>query len=154
MNTIYLRRRNKICLPAPLGRGESLPLHYVATALKNIEVLGYGFSEELIDACRQLSLEQLVAFYAEELVPTLKALKGAHQTHQPMYPNFPKQVMDLSKAQLYLNAIIHYWSGGKLFPVSEHKERFPLLDNVALTQIGLGTLAEFEGLFQGETVEV
>lgn len=147
MNTIYLRRRNKVLLPPPAGEGELLPLHYVATALKNIEALGYSFSEPLIEACRLLSLEQLVSFYAEDLVPTLKALKGAHQVHQPMYPNFPKQVMELSKAQLYLNAIVHYWSGGKLFPVSEHKERFPLLDNVTLTQIELGTISEFEGLF-------
>ena len=37
MNTIYLRRRNKVLLPPPAGEGELLPLHYVATALKNID---------------------------------------------------------------------------------------------------------------------
>ncbi len=33
---------------------------------------------------------------------------GAHIQFTPMYPNFPQQMMDLSDADLYINAVIHY----------------------------------------------
>ncbi|MCW3062153.1 MAG: hypothetical protein JWQ02_3974, partial [Capsulimonas sp.] len=57
-NSIYLRRRGKICLDAPLGDG-LLPSNYIAAMSKNLESLGYGLSERLIDALRALSLDQL-----------------------------------------------------------------------------------------------
>jgi hypothetical protein len=97
-------------------------------------------------ACRALSLEQLTNLY-QELTADLKKLKGAHRDFQPMYPNFPKQVMEMSRVELYVNAIVHYWTDGKLFPASEVKERFPLLDNTDLKPIDLGTEADFASLF-------
>ena len=45
----------------------------------------------------------------EQVVPVLKKMTGAHRTFRPMYPNFPKQVMEASDLELYLNAITHYW---------------------------------------------
>jgi hypothetical protein len=149
-NALYLRRRSKIVLPesesSSPGGDALLPLSYVATAMKNIEALGYGFAPSLIDACRTLSLSQLVTLY-QELVTDLKKLRGAHHTFQPMYPNFPSQVAEMSWCELYINALLHYWTAGRQLPTSEVKERFPLLDNVELTMIDLGSVEEFERLF-------
>jgi hypothetical protein len=146
-NLIYLRRRSKIVLP-PSDRqnGELLPAAYIATALKNLEALGYVFSLDLITACRTLTPEQFVVLY-QELVTDLKARKGADHEFAPMYPNFPEQVMQMGEGELYFNAIIHYWTDGRFLPHTEVKERFPLLDEVELSPIDLGTVAEFEGLF-------
>src|SRR5438309_39317 len=110
-NTIYLRRRGRILLPSAMGAAP-LQLQYVASAARNLETLGYGFSTEIVEACRLLSLEQLVAVYGE-LVEDLKHRKGAHQVFRPMYPNFPAQVMETSEVELYINAIIHYWTDGR-----------------------------------------
>ncbi|MBC8141185.1 MAG: TerD family protein [Armatimonadetes bacterium] len=145
-NKIYLRRRYKVALPPTENTGEPLPVATVAAMLKNLEALGYGMSETLIAACRALSLDQLTVLYAE-IVGELRSGKGADKAFNPMYPNFPKQVMEMSRAQLYINAMVHYWSAGKLFPVSERKERFPLLDNTDLREIDLGSQADFETLF-------
>lgn len=144
-NTIYLRRRNRIAVPAA-AYDTLLPENYVASVARNLETLGYGFSEALIAACRALSLNQLTLLY-QELIVDLKKSKGAHKTFKPMYPNFPAQVMEMSEARLYFNALVHYWSGGKLFPATEVKERLPLLDSVTLQQIDIGTTADFETLF-------
>jgi hypothetical protein len=144
-NSIYLRRRSKIALPSPSGN-ELLPENYVASVAKNLETLGFGFSEDLMAACRALSLDQLTVLY-QDLVADLKKSKGAHQTFKPMYPNFPTQVMDMSEVRLYFNALVHYWSGGRLFPVTEARERLPLLDNVEMQQIDLGATEDFEALF-------
>jgi len=143
-NSIYLRRRSKIMLPRDSG-GE-VPPNYVASVMKNVEALGFTFSEPLTRACQNLTLEQLTALY-HGLIPDLQRAKGAHRKFKPMYPNFPAQVMAMVEGQLYLNAIVHYLSGGKLFPRTEMKERMPLLDDVTLQVIDLGTEAEFEGLF-------
>ena len=123
-----------------------MPPNYVASVMKNVEALGFTFSEPLTRACQELSLEQLTALY-HALIPDLQRAKGAHRKFKPMYPNFPAQVMAMVEGQLYLNAIVHYLSGGKLFPRTEAKERMPLLDDVTLQVIDLGTEAEFEGLF-------
>ena len=144
-NSIYLRRRGKICLDAPLG-DELLPSNIIAAMSKNLEALGYGLSERLIDALRALSRDQLTQLY-QELIADLRKSKGADHAFQPMYPNFPTQVMEMSAGELYLNAIVHYWSRGRLLPLSEIKERFPLLDNVQLQMIDLGDEGEFERLF-------
>ena len=143
-NALYLRRRNKICLPAPEGISP-LPDQYLASLLKNIEGLGFTFSRILIEACQRLTLEQLSLVYVR-LVSDLQEAVGDKRPHKPMYPNFPTQVMEISRGQLYLNAILHYVTSGRHLPVTEAKERLPILDNVNLKVIELGTLEEFEGL--------
>lgn len=114
--------------------------------LKNIEALGFTFSEQLIQACRELSLQQLTALY-REVIDALRQAKGAHHIHKPMYPNFPEQVMAMDEVDLYINAIVHYLTDGRYLPASERKERMPLLDEVELQVIELGTQEEFERLF-------
>lgn len=144
-NAIFLRRRSKILLTPGEGH-DLLPRTYIATMLKNLEALGFTFSEPLIEACRTLSLEQLTALY-RELQDALQRAKGAHQIHQPMYPNFPEQVMEMSRCELYINAILHYLTDGRYLPQTEREARLPLLDVVDLQVIDLGFQEEFEQLF-------
>ncbi|HKF54627.1 MAG TPA: TerD family protein [Blastocatellia bacterium] len=140
-----MRRRSKILLPEsePAGR---LSANVVATMVNNLAGWGYSFSKELIEACQALSMGQLTALYGE-LDALFSQAKGGHRKHQPLYPNFPQQVMEMSDAELFINAILHYWTAGQYFPETEVKKRFPLLDNVSLTQVGLGNSAEFDKLF-------
>jgi hypothetical protein len=145
-NSIYLRRRSKIALLSISS--ETLPLNYVAAMAKNLESLGYGLSPALIEACRFLTLEQLAGLY-RFLMQELRKSKGAHQKFEPMYPNFPEEVMDMSLCELYVNALIHYWTDGQYLPRTEKKVRFPLLDEVELKLIDLGSEEEFERLFVG-----
>lgn len=142
--SLYLRRRNKVLVFA--NAKDTVPLNYVTTMVKNLEPLGYTFTQELMEACTKLSMDELVSFNAE-LVSVLKQFKGAHRTHKPMYPNFPTQVMEMSDCELYVNAICHYWTGGAWMPPSEVKVRFPLLDKIELRQIGLGDIKDFQSLF-------
>lgn len=136
-NSILLKRNLKVLVQ----NGDSqLPAVYLATALKNIESLGFTFSDTLIEKVKTLSPDAFVAFY-QETVATLKEMVGAHVTFAPMYPNFPSQVMEMSDAEIYINAIIHYVT--LLLPQTEAKERFPLLDRVDLKTIDLGSEEEF-----------
>ena len=143
-NSIYLRRRSRIVLPE--GAGADLPLSYAVSVARNLEALGFTLSEPLIRACQTLSLEQLTALY-RQLVTDLRAARGAHRAFRPMYPDFPQQVMAMGESELYLNALVHYVTGGKWLPPARPKLRLPLRDKAEPKVIELGTREEFEGLF-------
>lgn len=145
-NEIYLRRKNLVMVDAGTN---SLPKEFAATALKNFEALGYIFSAELFNTLLTLSEEDFVDFY-KKTARILKKSKGAHVVHKPMYPNFPKQVMEASYAELYINAILHYLGdlvGTRIMPDYEKEERFPLIENTELTVIGLGDVDDFREIF-------
>jgi len=77
--------------------------------------LGYIMSEDLLNAVKSLSEDAAEALY-NELIPVLKEMKGADKKYVPLYPNFPQQVMEMEDAELYRNAILHYWSNGTWKP--------------------------------------
>lgn len=146
MNTIYLRRKNKVILDAG---DETVSLRHLATLLKNLENLGYTLSEELLERVSTLSTKGLVKFYSRT-VEDLKVMVGDHVKHKPMYPNFPKQVMEMDEAELYFNAMVHYFGsfiGVRLMPKTNVEKREILSEDIKLKVINLGTREEFNSIF-------
>lgn len=148
-NTIYLRRANKLIIESSESEGQrQLSKTILATALKNVEALGYTFSNELIQAVKQLSKEQFEALYTQ-LIHDLKIMLGAHVAYKPMYPGFPLQVMEENEADLYLNAIIYYLTHVTAEHLDQSSvERPPLLEHKKLKVIGLGTKQAFQTLIR------
>lgn len=141
LHSVYLRRRRKIVLAEGTDR---LPVTYVATLLKNLERLGCTCSPRLLARLQTLSERELAITYGA-LVAGLRELKGAHVAWEPMYPNFPQQVMDASDAELYLNALMHYlgdWVGARILPIHAVTDRPPLVEAVKLEVIDLGDVDE------------
>ena len=103
---IYLSKRRRIIVQANGNQISSRAA--VATFNRNLNSLGFTCSQELTSALSSLGDEALGNLY-KEVVPILQGMTGAHQTFRPMYPNFPKQVMEASELELYLNALTHYW---------------------------------------------
>ncbi len=143
-NEILLRRKNKIIVKS--GNELASKSGYIATIMRNIESLGFTFSEELIDALNTLSKGSLNNFYLE-LVPILKNMVGADVVYKPMYPNFPDSVMKADKAELYLNSIIHYLTYGTVYPAQDKEERLPLFERTDARVIGLGTDDDLKEIF-------
>lgn len=144
MNEILLRRKNKVVMER--GNEVNPNSQYVATIMKNIEALGYTFSKELFEVLQTLSRDDLQKFYLE-LVPILKKLVGADVVYKPMYPNFPESVMEADYVDLFINAIIHYWSDGVLYPNEKREERLPLFDVTKVKTIDLGTFEDLYDIF-------
>lgn len=143
---MYLHRRNKVVIPKVNKCSDIVPKAYIATAMKNLEVYGYIFSDELVLALQSVTTQGFIEWY-NELQSNIVKLVGKKGSMIPMYPNFPQQVMEMDEVELYLNAIIHYLSLGTLLPDYEVKERFPLIDNPVLTVIGLGSIEDFNTIF-------
>lgn len=144
MNEILLRRKNKVI--AEKGSAAEPDNQYIVTIMKNVEVLGYTFSKELFEVLQTLSRDELQKFYLE-LIPILKKLVGADVTYRPMYPDFPESVMEADDVDLFINAIIHYWSGGILYPNEEKNERLPLFEETKVKVIDLGTEEDLHDIF-------
>ncbi|WP_425615741.1 TerD family protein [Anatilimnocola sp. NA78] len=141
MNSVFLRRARKVYVPE--GCAQWTDAH-IGAFQKNVESLGFVCSPTLLDRVRTLPLEQLESFY-EELIKALQQLVGAHQVFEPFYPNFPRQVMEMAEAELYLNATCHYATNLKL--TFEREPRQPLQEATERRLIELGTPEEFERIF-------
>lgn len=144
MNEILLRRKNKVIVER--GSEVNPNNQYIATIMKNIEALGYTFSKELFEVLQTLSREDLQKFYLK-LVSVLKKLVGADVVYKPMYPNFPESVMEANYIDLFISAIVHYWSDGTLYPNEKREERLPLFDLTKVKIIDLGTVEDLYSIF-------
>lgn len=145
---IYLIKRNKIVLNGAATNNNEAQADnaYISTILKNLEAYGYTCSQKLIDLLKEQSNKFLVDWY-KNFISEIKDLVGSKKNLCPMYPNFPTQVMEADKVELYINAIIHYLSLGTILPEYEVKERFPLIDNTSLKVIDLGNEEDFRNIF-------
>ena len=152
-NQVYLEKRMSVVLPKGSPKHDNKAL--VATIGQNFQAIGYAFSPQLFKALSHLNEGEITAFYLETL-PVLKKMRGAHRSFNPMYPNFPKQVMDMSNFELYWNAMVHYWSfwmkdlgltDETWLPQYEKEERMALTEPVKYDMIRLGTEKDFESIF-------
>jgi hypothetical protein len=99
--------------------------------------------------------EEGAAAFHEEAWPVLREMRGAHRAFRPFYPNFPRQVITASDAELYLNALRHYWSAAlkdagvvaeTWVPKTRKKDRPPLEEEVRYDIVDLGTEDDFGGI--------
>ncbi|HWD38790.1 MAG TPA: TerD family protein [Fimbriimonas sp.] len=144
-HSLYIRRRGKVLPPEP-DRPDIQDIAAAATLSKNLQCLGYALSLDLLHACSRLSLSQLEQLQGE-LVAALSKMLGAHRKFKPMYVDFPRQVMEASDSELYVNALRHYWTSGRLLPSQPKRPRLRLFEPTNLKYLDLGTIEEFEGLF-------
>ncbi|MBN70672.1 MAG: cytoplasmic protein [Gimesia sp.] len=150
---IYLAKCRKVILSG--GRGGATSAE-IATVAKNLQALGYGLSQSVLEQLATLSSQEVTNWY-QEILPVLQRMVGAHREFKPMYPNFPRQVMEASHAELYLNALVHYYGfmlsdmlGDPDFVLLPHYERTirPQLDELhQLRWIELGAEDDFNQLF-------
>ena len=141
MNTILLRRSNKFLLTGKRGTTSAA---VIATFNKNIQDLGYTLSPTAVSALKKTDTSVVL----KEVISTLKELRGV-KNYRPMYPNFPAQVMEADEAELYLNAIFHYFSfvvadaleDSSIIWLPKYKKdaREPLDEKVKLTVLDIGT---------------
>lgn len=143
-NEIFLKRKNKLFIDK--GNNTEYNEQYIITFLKNIESLGYTFSKNIVDILKTKSIDEINKIYIDTLL-VIRKMIGANVKYKPMYPNFPLQVMEMEYTELYLNAMIHYWSDGIILPKYKKDKRMPLFDTNKVKVIELGTEEEFYNIF-------
>lgn len=149
INEMLLRRKNKVNLPKcsvehEAGRAEKA---MVVSIVKNVESLGFTFDKELFENLLTYPKNEIEMFYTD-FIAKLKPLVGADKEYNPMYPNFPSQVAEASDAELFINAILHYWTFGEWMPEYEKDERMPLFDETKLTILTVGNTNDILDIFK------
>ena len=88
---------------------------------------GYMLNDEAFEAMMKASTSDVIALHAT-LIKHLKDVLGVG-AFRPFYINFPTQVMEMSAADLFWNAMVHYWSRGTWEPEQELKARGVAFEN-------------------------
>jgi hypothetical protein len=121
--------------------------HQMAASLQaELMNLGFMLDREAFDAV-SISRPEWITAYFNEVIPDLRKRLGSDRNYTPFYRNFPTQVMEMSSLQLFLNAIIHYWSNGTWEPAQNVTAREFKYENTEFKTIKLATVEQFDALF-------
>ncbi len=142
LGALYLRRRRKVALPEAGSQPPSLQLQ--ASLQRELEQVGYALSQDVLDRVTSWDTATIAAF-RQRLLADMRATLGAHRELRPFYRNFPDEVMELSEAQRYVNARIHYWTLTR--PGGDPDPRPPATNVPRPRLIELGSSADRDGIF-------
>jgi len=143
-NTAFMfRRTRKVLVPMRRAAGKNAAL--VASFDANLRRLGFALDADAVKALLDVPASDFGGI-ANDVIAEAKRIKGVKR-YSPMYPNFPKQVMEASDAELYLNAIMHYYGdmvGLRILPVYEKAERPELdFDESRFKKVGVAYQQDF-----------
>jgi len=147
MNKTYisLRYGNGLVMP-----GNKFPClesgPHAASFQAELMQYGYIMTDELYSVVSKEHPE-VIAMLANKVLPVVAKLKGADVAYTPMYPNFPKQVMDMSHFELFINAITHYWTFGEWKPDYDKLPREFNFEFSEFIKIGRLSQDDFKGIF-------
>ncbi|ORY37514.1 hypothetical protein LY90DRAFT_459345 [Neocallimastix californiae] len=114
---------------------------------ENLGNLGYSMDEKMFRIVSTLNIKDIEELN-NEIIPKLKNMIGNNVEYKPLYPNFPSQVINMKNIVLYLNAIVHYWSGGKYIPYTEVEEREKTNIEVQYKNISVGKIEDIHELMR------
>lgn len=143
-NETTIRRINKVYLPSTENPkvDEQLIASFVGNAFK----LGYTVNAEVYHKL----LHSTDSLTLVSILETLKKTRGAQYKYNPMYPNFPHQVIEASDVELMINSLMHYFGdyiGVRIMPdyMKEARHELEQFDEVEV--LGLATAEDLESLF-------
>jgi hypothetical protein len=110
-------------------------LTIVMTVQAELMKLGFMLSDTAIQTLNLFGTTDDVVKFYESVVPYIKEMIGAKKNYKPFYVNFPQQVMEMSDVELFFNAVLHYWSGGKWEPAQELKARGIKFEKTTFTML-------------------
>lgn len=129
-----------------ISEGVDLGTPQGTTFVAEMMSLGFIPSECLHSVLCGLSEQELVDLSSNTL-PVLREKKGAHVKHKPMYPNFPQQVMEASHVELFITALVHYWTGGAWKPDHVELPRELAFENVKYIELDVATENDLAKVF-------
>lgn len=113
------------------------------------ELMHYGFMLDQ-DALKQLGYSDAsdIKEFHKEVIDYLKLMTGGQREYRPIYEGFPKQVMDMTEYELWLNQLIGYWSGGSFTPTPWTETKPTAFEHVSYKMISAGTEEDFLNIFK------
>lgn len=78
----------------------------------NHQLMTYGFmlDQSAFEMVKSADSADIIDFH-NEVIDWLKDITGGKRNFRSLYGNFPNDVMSMTESELWLNQIIHYWTG-------------------------------------------
>lgn len=143
---IAFKYKNAFQIDAQSGTPSQTKEQVMLSMIANMMTYGFILSKEATEVIQTLSVTDIVTLN-NEFIPILQKAKGAHVTHKPMYNNFPQEVMSMTHLELFMNAIVHYWSLGHWMPDSPTIARNFAFEHTKFQEIGVINDTEFNEIF-------
>lgn len=102
--------------------------------------------DECAFSCLPFLTDEDVIRYHDEVIAYLKYIKG-DGNYRPLYDGFPQQVMEMSDAELFWNAIRHYWSNGEWVPNAYTKAKPTAFEHPSYKVLSPCSEGEFNRIF-------
>ena len=101
------------------------------------------------DAFKELSKADLsfIEQFNNEIMPYLKEVMGGNRAFTPLYKNFPEEVMCKSDFELFVNAILHYWSNGTWEPSTVTYEKPIKFEKIKYNMVKFASAERFSQIF-------
>lgn len=129
-----------------LTKGDSL--NFSQAHMLNHELMNFGYvlSKEAFEVVESQTSEKIQEIY-NDLISGIRDIVG-EDGHEAIYTNFPQAVLQKTHFELYLNAILHYWSWGEWRPSESSEMRKQLMiEPVKFKEIGLMDMDDFNNIF-------
>ena len=107
--------------------------------------LGVMLDERALSLLSDMTEEDIIRYH-DEVIGYLKYIKG-DGNYRPLYYGFPQQVMEMSEAELFWNAIRHYWSNGEWVPNAYTKAKPTAFEHPSYKVLRPCSEAEFNRIF-------
>lgn len=124
---------------------EASGMAIVYTVQAELMQLGVMLDERAL-SCLSLLTDEDIIRYHDEVIAYLKYIKG-DGNYRPLYDGFPQQVMEMSESELFLNAIIHYWSNGEWVPNAYTQAKPTAFEHPSYKVLRPCSEAEFNRIF-------
>lgn len=124
---------------------EASGMAIVYTVQAELMQLGVMLDERAL-SCLSLLTDEDIIRYHDEVIAYLKYIKG-DGNYRPLYDGFPQQVMEMSESELFINAIIHYWSNGEWVPNAYTKAKPTAFEHPSYKVLRPCSEAEFNRIF-------
>jgi hypothetical protein len=131
-------------LPVPKSRAtEAKPEMkeiYLGTVLSNLAYYGFVPAPDTVRALVSLTTKELGEFW-KQIEPAVKNVTGADRNMADfvVYKNFPKEVLEMSRAHYWFNQILMYIGTPNEWFTQSEEQRPELKEKVSLKVLALGT---------------
>ena len=143
---IALNKLNAVVMETPLSPSPLANRSLVLTLNAHLMSLGYMLAQPLLITFMRLPASEVIPV-GGQMIQYLRERQGSHVQHQPMYANFPQQVIEMSCQELYMNALMHYYTCGYWQPDYAQLPREFAFEQVKFQSINQISETQFRALF-------
>lgn len=145
ISKIAFTQLNSVFTSASASKESSFDIQII-TFVNEMYNLGFLISEKAYTYLSSLSKDDALSV-CKKTLSLAKESVGAHVKVKALFPGFPKQVMELSDAEIFISNVLHYYSHGEWTLAHNVQEKAALEEKNAKLNVGLVDMEDIKLFF-------